>query len=78
MVSMESNNFIRKRWNLIGFVASVFIIFAIIGLIIYSQEHKEQMEVVVSILPMILVIAFFAVIRRNVKEACKNKLNKKS
>lgn len=78
MVSMESNNFIRKRWNLIGLVASVFIIFAIIGFIIYSQEHKEQMEVVVSILPMILVIAFFAVIRRNVKEACKNKLNKKS
>lgn len=75
---MESNNFKRKRWNLLGFIASVFITFAIIGLIIYSQGHKEQIEVVLSILVIFLVIAVFAVIRRNVKEACKNKLNKKS
>ena len=75
---MESNNFKRKRWNLLGFIASVFITFAIIGLIIYSQGHKEQIEVVLSILVIFLVIAVFAVIRRNVKEECKNKLNKKS
>lgn len=40
---MESNNLRRKRWNLLGFIASVFITFAIIGLIIFSQGHKEQL-----------------------------------
>lgn len=73
---MESNNLRRKGWNLLGFIASVFITFAIIGLIIFSQGHKEQLEVVLSILTVVLVIALFAVIRRNVKEICKNKLNK--
>ena len=73
---MESNNFKRKRWNLLGFIASVISTFALIGLILYGQGHKEQLNVVLSILTVILVIAFFAVIRRNVKEICKNKLNK--
>lgn len=78
MEGMESNNFKRKRWNLLGFIASVISTFALIGLILYGQGHKEQLNVVLSILTVILVIAVFAVIRRNVKEACKNKLNKKS
>lgn len=63
---MESNNLRRKRWNLLGFIASVFITFAIIGLIIFSQGHKEQLEVVLSILTVVLVIALFAVIRAQV------------
>lgn len=71
MEGMESNNFKRKRWNLLGFIASVISTFALIGLILYGQGHKEQLNVVLSILTVILVIAFFAVIRRNVKEAVK-------
>ena len=76
MEGMESNNFKRKRWNLLGFIASVISTFALIGLILYGQGHKEQLNVVLSILTVILIIAFFAVIRRNVKDACKIKLNK--
>lgn len=71
MEGMESNNFKRKRWNLLGFIASVISTFALIGLILYGQGHKEQLNVVLSILTVILVIAFFAVIRRYVKEAVK-------
>ena len=73
---MESNNFKRKRWNLLGFFATVIVTFALLGLIIYGRTHKDHLEVVLSILTVFLVIAVFAVIRRNVKEICKNKLNK--
>lgn len=59
MEGMESNNFKRKRWNLLGFIASVISTFALIGLILYGQGHKEQLNVVLSILTVILVIAFF-------------------
>lgn len=40
----------RKRWNLLGFVASVIITFGMMGLIIYGQEHKGQLEDVLYIL----------------------------
>ena len=73
---MESNNFKRKRWNLLGFFATVIVTFALLGLIIYGRTHKDHLEVVLSILTVFLVIAVFAVIRRNVKEIWKNKLNK--
>lgn len=72
---MESINK-RKRWNLMGFFASVVVTFALIGLIIYGQGHKEQLEVVMSILTVILIVAIFAIIRRNAKRICNNKLNK--
>ena len=35
MEGIESNNFKRKRWNLLGFIASVISTFALIGLILY-------------------------------------------
>lgn len=59
-----------------GFFASVVVTFALIGLIIYGQGHKEQLEVVMSILTVILIVAIFAIIRRNIKRICNNKLNK--
>lgn len=68
---MESNNFKRKRWNLLGFFATVIVTFVLLGLIIYGRAHKDHLEVVLSILTVFLVIAVFAVIRRNVKEICK-------
>ncbi|SUB95026.1 Uncharacterised protein [Prevotella intermedia] len=47
---MEPLNMRRKRWNLLGFVASVIITFGMMGLIIYGQEHKGQLEDVLYIL----------------------------
>lgn len=68
----------RKRWNLLGFVASVIVTFGMLGLIIYGQEHKGQLEDVLSILVVILVVALFAIISYNVKRIIKNKLNKRA
>lgn len=65
-----------RRWNLIGYLFSIVATFILIGLIIYGKGHKEQLEVVMSILAVILIVAFFAIIRRNVKRVCNNKLNK--
>ena len=78
MDSMESLNMRRKRWNLLGFVASVIVTFGMLGLIIYGQEHKGQLEDVLSILVVILVVALFAIISYNVKRIIKNKLNKRA
>ena len=63
-----------KRWNLFGYLFSIIVIFALIGLIIYGKDHKGQLEVVMYVLTVILVVAFFAIIRRNVKQICKNKI----
>lgn len=63
-----------KRWNLFGYLFSIIVTFALIGLIIYGKDHKAQLEVVMYVLTVILVVAFFAIIRRNVKQICKNKI----
>lgn len=73
---MESSIIKRRRWNLIGFIVSIISTFALLGLIIYGQEHKGQLEVVFSILIVILIVAFFAIIRQKVKRIINNKLNK--
>lgn len=73
---MESTNFKRKRWNLIGFIASIITTLALLGLIVYGQEHKGQLEVVSYILVAIIVVTLFAIIRRNAKRIINNKLNK--
>ena len=63
-----------RRWNLVGYLFSIVAIFAMLGLIIYGQGHKEQLEVVMSILTVILTVATFAIIRRNIKRICKSKI----
>ena len=64
-----------KRWNLFGYLFSIIVIFALIGLIIYGKEHKDILEVVMYILTSFLIVAIFAIIRRNVKRICKENLN---
>lgn len=66
-----------KRWNLLGYLISIIVTSALIGLIIYGKEHKEQLEVVMHVLAIFLIIAVFAIIRRNVKRMCNDKLVKK-
>ena len=63
-----------KRWNLLGYLISIIVTIALIGLIIYGKDHKAQLEVVMYVLTVILVVAFFEIIRRNVKQICKNKI----
>ena len=78
MESMEPLNMRRKRWNLLGFVASIITTFVMIGLIIYDQEHRGQPEVVLSVLVVIMIVALFAIISCTVKRNIKNKLNKRA
>ena len=63
-----------KRWNLFGYLFSIIVTFALIGLIMYGKDHKAQLEEVMYVLTVILVVAFFAIIRRNVKQICKKKI----
>lgn len=56
-----------RRCNLVGYLFSIVVTFAMLGLIIYGQGHKEQLEVAMSILTVILIVATFAIIRRNIK-----------
>lgn len=56
-----------RRWNLVGYLFSIVVTFAMLGLIIYGQGHKEQHEVAMSLLTIILIVAIFAIIRRNIK-----------
>ena len=65
-----------RRWNLVGYLFSIVAIFAMLGLIIYGQGYKEQLEVVMSILTVILIVATFAIIRRNIKRIWKSKIKK--
>ena len=72
VIDMEQTR--MKRWNLLGYLISIIVTIALIGLIIYGKDHKGQLEVVMNVLTVILVVAFFAIIRRNVKQICKNKI----
>ena len=65
-----------RRWNLVGYLFSIVVTFAMLGLIIYSKGHKEQLEVAMSILTVILIVATFAIIRRNIKRIWKSKIKK--
>ena len=64
-----------RRWNLIGYIISIIVTIALIGLIIYGKEHKDQLEVVMYALTVILIVAVFAIIRRNLKQT-RNKVSK--
>jgi branched-subunit amino acid transport protein len=68
----------RKRWNLLGFAISILMTIALVAFILYGNDHKGQLEVVFNILIAFLIVAAFAIITRNVKRICKNKLNKYS
>jgi len=68
----------RKRWNLLGFAISILMTIAFVAFILYGKDHKGQLEVVFNILIAFLIVAAFAIINRNVKRICKNKLNKYS
>jgi branched-subunit amino acid transport protein len=68
----------RKRWNLLGFAISILMTIALVAFILYGKDHKGQLEVVFNILIAFLIVAAFAIITRNVKRICKNKLNKYS
>lgn len=63
-----------RGWNLVGYLFPIVVTFAMLGLIIYGQGHKEQLEVAMSILTVILIVATFAIIRRNIKRICKSKI----
>ena len=65
-----------RRWNLVGYLFSIVVTFVMLGLIIYGQGHKEQLEVAMSILTVILIVATFAIIRRNIKRIWKSKIKK--
>lgn len=68
----------RKRWNLLGSAISILMTIALVAFILYGKDHKGQLEVVFNILIAFLIVAAFAIITRNVKRICKNKLNKYS
>ena len=61
----------RRRWNIIGFIATPIAILLMLGLIICGHEYKEQMESVLKI----LIVAIFAIICRNVKILYKKNIN---
>lgn len=54
---------------------SIIVTIALIGLIIYGKEYKEQLEVVMYALSVILIVAVFAIVRRNLKQT-RNKESK--
>ena len=54
---------------------SIIVTIALIELIIYGKEHKDQLEVVMYALTVILIVAVFAIIRRNLKQT-RNKVSK--
>lgn len=68
----------RRRWNLLGYAISILITIVLVALILYGKDHKGQLEVVFDILAVFIIVAAFAIITRNVKRICKNKLNKYS
>lgn len=71
---MDMTEMKRKRWNLLGFLATIAVTLLMLCLIWYGHDHKEQLEYVLSVLTVILIVAIFAIIRRNVKQMCKNKM----
>lgn len=73
VIDMEQTR--MKRWNLLGYLISIIVTIALIGLIIYGKDHKDILEVVMYILTSFLIVAIFAIIRRNVKRICKENLN---
>ena len=73
VIDMEQTRI--RRSNLIGYIISIIVTIALIGLIIYGKEHKDQLEVVMYALTVILIVAVFAIIRRNLKQT-RNKVSK--
>ena len=76
VIDMEQTRI--RRWNLIGYLISIIVTIALIGLKIFGKEHKEQLEVVMYALTVILIVVVFVIIRHNIKTMCNNKLNHKS
>lgn len=68
----------RKRWNLWGVLATLVVILGMVCLIRYGQEYKELMKIVLSVLSVILTVAFFAIIRNKVKTFCEDRLEDKN
>ena len=66
VIDMEQTRI--RRWNLIGYIISIIVTIALIELIIYGKEHKDQLEVVMYALSVILIVAVFAIVRRNLKQ----------
>lgn len=66
VIDMEQTR--MKRWNLLVNLISIIVTIALIGLIIYGKEYKEQLEVVMYALSVILIVAVFAIVRRNLKQ----------
>ena len=73
VIDMEQTRI--RRWNLIGYIISIIVTIALIELIIYGKEHKDQLEVVMYALTVILIVAVFALLRRNLKQT-RNKVSK--
>ena len=66
VIDMEQTKI--RKWNLIGYIISIMVTMSLIGLIIYGKEYKEQLEVVMYALSVILIVAVFAIVRRNLKQ----------
>lgn len=67
IIVIDMNGQRIRRWNFVGYLFFIVVTFAMLGMIIYGQGHKEQLEVAMSILTVILIVATFAIIRRNIK-----------
>lgn len=66
----------RTRWNVWGFIASIPFLLMTIGLIYIAPGYKQELMYVVYAISVFLVVAIFAIIRRNVKRTCNKQLNK--
>ena len=78
-VKMGFRNLWRRKLRTIltitGVVIGTFSIVIMVSLGVGMTEgYKEQLEVVMSILTVILIVATFAIIRRNIKRICKSKI----
>ena len=78
-VKMGFRNLWRRKLRTILTITGVFIVtFSIVIMVSLgvgmTEGYKEQLEVVMSILTVILIVATFAIIRSNIKRICKSKI----
>lgn len=66
----------RKRWNLAGYVATVFITCFLVGLIFIAPSFQKELQYIIYALSIFVVIAIIAIVTRNIKNKTNNNKSK--
>lgn len=65
----------RKNSSFLTLIGIMIVVILMVGLLWAVPFIRSEMEVLLAMLTVAFIVLTFAIIRRNVKEYCNNKIN---